>query len=193
MLVENESNWQTEDLEALLKSVMEQPEFKLDYGVHDSTLILFSTSCRKSKKPSYDDEIVKQPDAAEYDARPRRYDDTRVIKIRSAKQLEMELLDKLAHIGECVQHMNTTNVVVLAKAIWVCIGRAYWVKDDQVEFAKSMNMRLRSKVTRSKVAVEREITALDWQQNSIQNDANRKIRKLEEKAADLRNRLRNMA
>lgn len=192
MIVENESNWRTDDLEALLKCVMEQETFCLDYGVNPSTLILFTTNCRKQKKPAYDDEIVKELDAADYNCAPKHYDDTRLISIRSSKKLEMEILDKLAHIGECVQHMNTSNVVVLAKAIWVCVSRDYWVKDQKVEFAKTMNMRLRTRVTRSKVAVERQIASYQWQQHRVQNDANRKIGKLDEKLRALKAKLRKM-
>ncbi len=189
MIVENESNWRTDDLEALLKCVMEQESFQLDYGIHSSTLILFTTNCKKQKKPDYDDEVVAELDAADCNCAPKNYDDTRLISIRSSKKLEMEILDKLAHIGECVQHMNTANVVVLAKAIWVCVGRDYWVKDDKVEFAKSMDMRLRPKVTRSKVAIERQITSCEWQQHKVQNDANRRIGKLDERIAALKSKI----
>ncbi len=192
MIVENESNWRTEDIEALLKSITEQESFKRDYGVYDSTLLLFTTSRKKPKKDLYDDEIVKEPKAADYEPNPKAYYDTKVVKIRSAKKLEMELLDKLAHIGECVQHMSTANVVELAKAIWVCVGREYFITDEKVEFAKTMNMRVRSKVTRSKVALERQIAALEWQQNRAQSDANRKIKKLAAKISAVRAKIYNM-
>lgn len=192
MIVANESNWMTEDLEALLESILEHELFERDYGVYDSTLILFTTSCQKPKADPYDPNIIKEPKAAYYDPCPRAYDDTRVIKIRSAKKLEMELLDKLAHIGECVQHMSTACVVELAKAIWVCVGRDYWVTDGKVEHAKTMNMRTRSKVTRSKVVLERQIASLEWQQNKAQTDANRKIKKLEERVFAIRRKLRGM-
>ena len=192
MIVANESNWMTEDLEALLESILEHESFERDYGVYDSTLILFTTSCKKPKVDPYDADVIKEPKAADYDPRPKAYDDTRVIKIRSAKKLEMELLDRLAHIGECVQHMSSTCVVELAKAIWVCVGRDYYVADKKVEFAKTMNMRIRSKVTRSKVVLERKIASLEWQQSKAQNDANRKIKKLEERVFAIRRKLRQM-
>ena len=192
MIVANESNWMTEDLEALLESILKHDSFERDYGVYDSTLLLFTTSRKQPKKDPYDDEIVKEPKAADYESNPKNYYDTKVVKIRSAKKLEMELLDKLAHIGECVQHMSTANVVELAKAIWLCVGRDYFITDEKVEFAKTMNMRVRSKVIRSKVALERQIAALVWEQSKAQNEANRKIKKLEEKVFAIRRKLNKM-
>jgi len=191
VIIENESNWRTDDLEALLKSVMKQPSFQLDYGMHDSTLVLFITN-RKKPKTKWRSGLLVEPDAADWDANQTRYDDTRIIGIRSAKALEMQVLDKLAHIGECVQHMNVENIVVLAQAIWVCLGRDFRVNASKVEFAKRMNMRTRPKVTRSKLAVERRITALGWQQNRLQTDANKKIRDLDKQVSDLKSKLRNM-
>lgn len=185
MIVANESTWATEDLEALLKSVTEQPKFKRKTWMSEDTLVLFITSCAKTKKADYDDEADEIPDTADYDISPKRYEDTIIIRIRSAKALVMEPLDRLAHIGECVQHMSTTNLREVAKAIWSGIGR-YWPEDSELLFADSMNMRSRPKITRSKVALKREIAALRWKQYKMERKYNKHLSKLiaQEKVLD---------
>jgi len=180
MIIENESNWRTDDLKARLESGMEQREFQLCPGVRTTTLILFKTSCKKATK-DYDGEVTERPDAADYEMWTDRYDDTRTVSILSAKQLLMEPLDRLAHIGEAVQHMSTENVILVAGAIWKCLGRSGNYNEKAYEFVRTMNMRTRSRIIRSKVALKREIEALYWKQQTIKRRAHDRVEKLEVK------------
>lgn len=188
MIVENESNWLTEDIEALLKSMMEQPTFELDSGIYESTLILFKTNCQKDKKDPYDGEITAKAPVADYFTWPSRYDDTKLIVVQSAKKLEMEPLDRLAHIGEVVQHMSATNLIEFAKTVWRCIARRGGYDNRVFDFTEKLNMRTRTKITRSKIAIEREISALYWKKQELIRKCNRQTEKLDEKSRALQAR-----
>jgi hypothetical protein len=187
MIVENESNWRTDDLMVLLKSVMEQREFEKCTGVYEHTLILFKTSCKKDKVDKWDEDVVEKAPVADYDTWNERWDDTKIISIQSAARLEMPLLDRLGHIGEdVVQHMSTTNVKAVAKAVWLCLARHGGHRSDLYDFAEKLNMRTRSKITRSTVAMQREVDALYWKKQRILREAQKRCDKLEVKSDKLR-------
>ena len=106
-------------------------------------MLLFKTNCKKPKKDEYGD-ITETPDPVDYDKYQDRWNDTRVVWIQSSAKLEMEPLDRMAHISGCEQDMNSDTVIALAVAIWRCLSDN-WVNADRVTWAAELNMRSRTR------------------------------------------------
>ena len=176
MLISNESNWNTEYLEELVRCIEEMEGFKKGSHVYSSTLLLFRTYAPKKYKNYLGEESV--PDAAAYRKYSKRWNNTIEVMIRSRTQLSMDVLDRMAHIGENYeQDMPSNDVQCVAKHIANALGKWGAGKLDY-SWAKTKSLRSRSKIKRSSVAAIREIYKLKTTIEDIEIRADLKIEKL---------------
>ena len=188
MIFENESNWNTEDLWSLVEYVKSMPGYREGYNIYPSTLLLVRTSSGRPTKNKYG-EISKSPLTAEVDRRPSRWEDTVVVKIRSKIQLKMDVLDRIAHIGEMYeQDMSGSDVVQVAKAFGEAIA-SYSLERASFEWARTMSLRSRYKIEVGKVALLREIEALDYERRCLLRKANEAAQKIDHKMDKLKSKL----
>jgi len=186
MIVENESNWRTDDLESLLESITGMKGFRLRSHINKGTLVLFTTSRRKTPRVgSWAHQQSYKIPIAEMDVSGRKYHNTVIIKIRSSKALKMEVLDRLATVpDEAEQDMSAVNVIKLTDCIAHALGD--WPGSQlSFDWAANSNMRSRPKVTRSKTAVQRRVECLRHEQDNIRNYLTSKIEKIERKIEKL--------
>jgi len=183
MLIENESNWSTEDLEELVRCVEGLKNFKRGSHAYSSTLLLFRTYAPRKYTTYRGEESV--PDAADYRQYSRRWHNTIEVKIRSRAQLSMDVLDRMAHIGDDYeQDMPSDDVQCVARAIGEALG-SWNMQKLNYSWAKTKSLRARSKIKRSPVAAEREIHKLTTTRNEIIRDANSKAEKLDKRIEKL--------
>ena len=186
MLIENESNWRTDDLKSLVEQVTGMKGFQLGLHFRPDTLLLFVTS-RISKPPvtrfGNDD---KNLSSLVYPSSAVKHHDTTIVGIQTAKQLQMEPLDRMAHIGgECIQDMSSRNVVQLARTIGSALCR-YTYRSYDYSWAAKCSMRTRPNIKHSLVARERKILWLRNKQDEIRLNALLKTNALEEQIAKLK-------
>tara|TARA_R110002110_G_scaffold176335_2_gene380399 strand:- start:170 stop:670 length:501 start_codon:yes stop_codon:yes gene_type:complete len=148
-------------------------ELKKGYQIYKNTVLLFKTFAPKKRK-TRNDEVI-EPDAADYDHYPARWGDTVLVKIRSRAQLKMDVLDRMAHIGEDYeQDMPADDVEYVAKTIGKAIGD--WGSGaHDYSWARGKSLRSRSRIKRSKVAAERELIQLHHNRNRIIGEVNRRV------------------
>lgn len=172
MLIENESQWLTEDLLALVARVQQIPEFTLE-NFYPRTLLLFKTSRLKEK-------WIGKPPAASLPSSYRiKYEDTRVVEIRSTSKIQLEVLDRLANSDD-QQDMSKEDVVLVAKAIGRALGG--WNADHHnYDWASMMALRVGRAPKRGAVALEREVRALRNEQDRFRRQARQEIEKIEKK------------
>ena len=184
MLIANESNWRTDDLEALVESLRNQPGFKEGYQIRSNTLLLFVTG--NPKKTPARGGVVVEPPAATGIRNPRRWSDTVVVKIRSRCQLRLEVLDRMSHIGhDYEQDMKAADVERVASAIAEAIGSWECEKFDY-SWARKMSLRHRPNVTWSKEAGEREVLALLDRKDDIKRSTQDRLRKIDQQINRIR-------
>lgn len=183
MLVENESNWRTDDLLGLLESVQSMEELKKGYQIERNTLLLFKTFAPKKHKDHNGDSI--RPSAADYSHHAPRWSDVVLVYIRSRDQLKMDVLDRMAHIGEDYeQDMPAEDVECVAKAIGNAIGD--WGSGrHNYSWARSKSLRSRSRIKRSKVAAGRELIVLKRKRNRIIRKANAQVANIDKRVEKL--------
>ena len=185
MYLENESNWRTSDLQELLEGVKAMPDYRQNWRLCNRTVLLFVTGKPKPKKVKYSDEVI-EPDAVVADHSPKRWDDTMVIKIRSSKALEMDALDRIAHIGkDYEQDMPGKDVEAVAKAIHEMVA-CYQYPEPDFSWARLKSLRSRKKIEKSERALQREIEALKLEQRNAEWKHQDRIKKLDEKIEKLR-------
>jgi hypothetical protein len=181
ILIENESNWRTEDLRALVEAVAGKAGTIRCHNWNDETLLLFKTSRRRDKPyQSYKKGGDKAP-AVALRRKNNPYFNTRVVEIATSKKLKMKVLDRLAHVGaDGQQDMSSNNVIQLASTIRlaICGSRRY---EDPCKWAANYQMRARPKTTKSKLALDRRIAKLRDDQRLQQVWADIAISDLEKK------------
>jgi HAMP domain-containing protein len=180
VLIENESQWLTEDLLALVARVQQIPEFTLE-NFYPRTLLLFKTSRLKEKvrRSSKGDWIGKPPAASLPSSYRIKYEDTRVVEIRSTSKIQLEVLDRLANSDD-QQDMSKEDVVLVAKVIARALGG--WKADHHdYDWASTMPLRVGRAPKRGAVALEREVRALRNEQDRFRRQARQEIEKIEKK------------
>lgn len=178
MLIENESGWNTEDLLALVVRVQQIPSFRLE-NFYSRTLLLFKTSRLKEKARRYggSKEVEKPPAASLTDWYRNKYEDTRVVEIRSPSKIKLEVLDRLANSDD-QQDMSKEDVLLVAKAIARAL--AGWAAERyDFSWANTVPLRVGRTPKRSKVAQEREVSALRNEQDRVRRKARQQIEKIE--------------
>jgi hypothetical protein len=186
MIVENESNWKTEDLVALLEKILGMEGFERGGHITSNTLLLFTTSRRRTPRVnSWQHRRGETPPPVEMDRSCRRYYNTVAIKIRSAKRLQMEVLDRLANVpGGGVQDMSAANVVKVAECIARALGNWHGTKLN-FDWAKTFSMRTSTKNRRSETGVQRRIECLRDSQDDLRRICRAEIQKIEKKIQKL--------
>jgi hypothetical protein len=190
MLIENESNWSTEDLVALTEAVAGKIGNQVRHGFKQDTLLLFKTSRKRERKGwrGAGQHVVKPPTAYAQNNR-HGHANTVVVYIASAKRLQMEVLDRMANItDEGRQDMSSEDVVKVAKAIGSAIG-GWRFGNNSYEWAANSPMRARSRGAKSKVATRRKIEKLREEQENYRRWAANEIEKLEKKIEALQSEL----
>jgi hypothetical protein len=192
MLIENESNWSTEDLVALVEAVTGKESFKLAPEIGPDTLILFKTS-RKRKGGRGFSARRQAPPPAHSRWAYKTHSKTVFIEIGSAKRLQMGVLDRMANIKSpnCQQDMAAENVVKLATVIHTTLC-CFSHRRADLSWAATMSMRTRSKTTKSKLAVKKKIDKIKenrdkytrWYEQALA-DCDRQIRELKDRMRKL--------
>lgn len=183
MLIENESNWNTQDLKAMVEAVMELEGFRKGSHIYEDTLLLFKTSRKRGRK-NWKGKRDEPP--AAYAVRNQNYSNTVIVEIRSKDKLKLDLLGRMAHINESGhQDMSSDDVKCLLKEIKRALS-SYIYSQASVAPLVHMPLRMRSKITRSKVVIDREIEGLQDKCRSWQRHLDREIEKVNEKIDSLR-------
>ena len=185
MIVVNQSNWHTADLEHLLECVRGMPGHLQGRHVNSDTVILFTTSRKKKGKTNAGATV--QPPAASAKIRSDRWDNTIVVAIRSSAQLQMDVLDRIANINDdYVQDMSPADVVVVAECITSALHQRGF-RQQACSWAQYKSLRARTdKISPSPLLKQREIDALTRKQREIHDSAICQIAILEAKIRELR-------
>jgi hypothetical protein len=188
VIVENESNWETRDLEHLLECVLGMDELQPLNFINDETLLLFQTKRGKIKKDWSLDPAQNTPAANE--TYPIGWNNTILVKIHTAKVLRMPVLDALAHVeGSCQQDMSARNIELLARCIGDAVG-GYSARHLDYKWARMKSMRVAAiRNRKSKTGIRRQILALEDKQRRIMNQARREVRDADAKISKLKARL----
>lgn len=190
ILIENESQWRTEDLKEIVRRIEATPGFSRE-NFGQETLLLFTTSRKKVKKDKWGDSPDEIPEAADCPTHGRlgsRYEDTRVVIIRSAEALKADVLDRLAN-SDVQQDMKPEDVLKVVKETAYAIG-GWRGKECDFDWYTEVALRIGGPGKRSKVAAKREIRALRNDQFQIRYRAREAIEKIEKKIEKIREKFK---
>lgn len=185
MLIANESQWRTEDLIEMVRRIENTDGFARE-NFYESTLLLFKTSRAKPRKWNKD-EKVPAADHITHGRASERYWNTRLVVIRSTDKIAADVLDRLAN-SDVQQDMSPDDLKLLVEETAHAIGG--WRGKTRCNFSwvTTLPMRIGGPSKRSPIAVEREIEALQNEQNRIRRCAREQIALLDTKIEKVRAR-----
>lgn len=181
VLIANESQWRTEDLTEIVRRIEETPGFSRENFYRD-TLLLFQTSRKKEKKKKHAWQDDTKPPAAEHLRHGKladRYEDTRLVLIRSTDAIGADVLDRLAN-SDVQQDMSGEDVLKVIREIARAIG-GYRGEDCDFSWSTEVALRIGGTGKRTAESVEREIRGVRNEQNRIRRQAREWNEKLDKK------------
>lgn len=192
MQIENESQWNTDDLRALTAGVMKhehlaESSFKPDF------LLIFKT-CRRRW---YSSERIRAAEIGWY--RGGLGVNTKAVEIRSKEKLiEKNVLERLAISGTIddgiIQDIHPRLIRDIAETISYALTGGYnrGRSLEGYEWAEKFQLRAAPKITRSDEVTKRKILQIEEEKARINRHWAREISNLNEKIARLKRKLKSV-
>ena len=190
MLIENESQWNTDDLKAIVAAVLKH-EGKTEADFRPDFLLLFKTS----RQRHYDYTGGPRMRAAQVGYyRGGLGGNAKVIDLRSkAKLVEKNLLDRLAIAAESsvTQDIHPQFIRDIAETIGTLLLRNSCVYEPVkgYEFAEKLQLRSIPKITRCTEITRRKIEQIESEKDRIGRHWTAEIQKMDEQIARLKRSL----
>lgn len=186
MKIANESQWNTDDLESLVKAVynhvISKPVTTDLSNFNPGLLLLFKTGKKKWGRSSH--QLSRW--YADY-RKSRQHSDTAIVSIQTAKALEQPILDRIASVHSDKQDMHPSGIAKVASCIASALGFHNTI--DKFKWAEEYPLRSKPKITRSPEAITRRIARLQSDQDHIRRSANRSVAKIQSRIDCLENKL----
>jgi hypothetical protein len=189
--VENESQWNTDDLRALVAKVLTNHAVDIEGLCKDARLLIFKTSRRKSYRSDRDKPPVEAAHRGYASIRG-----SRCVEIYSKEKLiEKNTLERLAAAAgaEIPQDLKPKYIRDIAKAIMAALTDNYSVKDDKDQFKWAETCQLRSapKITRSPVVLQKKIEARVVEKRRVTRIFECELQKIDQRIKALHDKLPN--
>jgi len=190
--VENESQWNTDDLKVLVAKVVEI-NIRNDSDGLCTKLLLFKTSRQKVYRRDKD-----APITAAHRGWSRNLSGVRSVDICSKDRLiEKNTLERLAAVSltDARQDIAPRYIRHIARAIKAALTDDYSPKDDadQFKWAESCQLRALSKITRSPTILQKKIEVLLGERSRLEAVLRREIATVDEKIAALKEKVSRLA
>lgn len=187
--VENESQWNTDDLRALVAKALVNHEINVSALPQESRLLVFKTSRRKSYRSNKD----KPPSEAAHRGYSRGLNAKCVEIYSKEKLIEKNTLERLAAAAgaDAVQDLKPKYIRDIAKSVVAALTDSYNVKDDKDQFkwAESCQLRSAPKIARSPVVAQRKIDSLLKEKRRVSRVFERELSKIDERIRKLSDHL----
>lgn len=193
MLIENESQWNTDDLRALTRLVMTKK------GISEANLgarfLLVFRTCRQK---SYGSEKGQPPKNAAklgsvYRAGMQGHEG-KVVEIYSKDRLmEKNALDRLVTntANDVPQDLHPKHIRKIAQVIGDALSDHRYTDDtdEGYEWAEKCQLRAAPKITRSAEVLQRKIDQLEREKDRIRSTLNREIEKVDQQILKLEEKI----
>jgi hypothetical protein len=188
VLIENESQWNTEDLRAIVAAVMKH-ENKTDADFAADFLIVFKT-CRKHSYSRHN--RIRAAQTGGY--RGGLGKGARTVEIRSKnKLLEKNVLDRLAQaaVTDVPQDIHPKHIRDIAVVVKAALEGGWSNADEErgYEWAEKLQLRAAPKITRSHEVTKRKILGIEAEKERLNRCWAREVELLDAKIARLRGTL----
>lgn len=189
--VENESQWNTDDLRALVAKALVNHNIDASSLDERSRLLVFKTSRRKN----YGRDKGMPPTEAAHRGYSRGVN-AKCVEIYSKERLiEKNTLERLAAAAgaDTTQDLKPKYIRDIAKAVVAALTDSYNVKDDKDQFKWAETCQLRSapKITRSPVVAQKKIDSLLEEKRRVSRVFERELQKIDDHIKRLRGKIPN--
>ena len=189
MRVENESQWNTDDLRAMVAKVMEHERIDPALCGHDA-LLIFKTARRRLYKGI----VHKAANIGYYRGVQTNRGEIKVIEIYSKdKLIEKNLLDRMVQstVNDVPQDILPKHIRRIAETIRAALRDKY-PNDEPVpgyEWAEKLQFRSAPKISRSGEVIRLKIASLESEKDRIRRTLEREIGKLDEQIIKLQGKI----
>lgn len=204
MRIENESQWNTEDLKAIAERVAIEKGLNVTGQVREDSLLVFKTARRspprRRRYGAQEDEkqakIERAADVGYYRGINYGSVDFRCVEIYSKDKLvEKNTLDRLVQstAADVPQDIEPNYIKDIAVAIYCAFaGKSTYTNGirDGFEWAEKMQLRKAPKMVRSNLLLEKKIDSLKAEQARVRRALEREMERFDRQIEKLQSKLR---